>query len=259
MTVILVVYRVFMTVAGLLFATWFDNAFLVSVAAGIFVYQLVAMVRLARYLQRASQPGVERKLENDSRPPVLFLRPFTIDELVLSPFSIGWRGFEYLLSMERRTFEEYLARAFEEVGPVIAIGRPGEVAAPIGAAREYLDDALWQQRVLERAEAARLIIMVCDATPGMKWEIANVPQRVGLRRILLFLPVDESGEAMRSAEWYERWDRLVNEFRFLPEVREDTIAVVFNESGVPILVSANNASLQERIMVTRDAWLKSPG
>ncbi len=257
MIIYLGAYRILMMIAGLLCTLLFDNALVVSLGASIFIYQSAAVTRLGRFLRRVAQPRVERVLEKDSRSPILMLRSFKLDELALSPFSIGWRGFGYMLSVERRTFEEYLTDAFNDIGPVIAIGRPGESAAPIGAAREYLDNASWQQRVLERADVSRLVIMVCDATAGMKWEMRNVPERIGLRRIMLVLPFGEEGEAKRSPEWYERWGSLREEFTFLPKVSEDTIAVLFNDFDRPILVSSNAASLKERMTVIKDAWLKN--
>ncbi len=258
MIICLGAYRLLMMTAGLLSTLWlFDNALLVSLGASTSVYQLVALSRLARFLRRVAQPSVEKVLQEDSRLPILFLRPFKLDELVVSVFSVGWRRFEYLFSAERQTFEEYLVRAFSDIGPVIAIGRPSEIAAPIGAAREYLDDASWQRRVLERADVARLVIMVCDGTPGMEWEIRHVPERVKLRRIVAVLPFGEEGEAKRSLEWYERWATLRKMFAFLPEVSENTIAVLFDENDRPIVVSSNAASLQERIAVIKAEWLKN--
>jgi hypothetical protein len=258
MIICLIAYRVLMMIAGALSTYyWFDNALLVSLGASTFVYQMIAANQLATFLHRVAQPSVERVLEKDSRLPILFLRSFKLDDLVVSPFSIGWRGFEYLFSGRRWTFEEYLARGFNDIGPVIAIGRPGESAAPIGAAREYVDDASWQRRVLERADAARLVIIEFDGTPSMKWEIQNVPKRVGLRRIVMVLPFGEEGEAKRSPEWYERWATLREECTFLPEVSEDTIAVLFKEYDLPIVVSSNAASLQKRIAEIKAAWLKN--
>jgi hypothetical protein len=151
------IYRAIMMIVGFLSTFyWFDNALLVSLGASTLIYQMMAIAELARFFERAAQPSVETVLKKDSRLPILFLRSFKLDDLVVSPFNIGWRGFEYLFSGSRRTFEEYLAGGFNDIGPVIAIGRPGERAGnrPIGAAREYVDDASWQQRVLERADVA---------------------------------------------------------------------------------------------------------
>src|SRR5262249_45192743 len=159
----LMVYRLLMMIAGLLSTTWFGNALVVSLGASTFVYQLVAITRLERALRRAAHPSVAKMGEEDARSPILFLRPFKLHDLGVCSYSVGWCGFEYMLPGQRRTLEEYLMGAFTDIGPGIAIGRPGESSAPIGAAREYLDDASGQRRVLARADVSPLVIMVCDA------------------------------------------------------------------------------------------------
>lgn len=257
MIICLGAYRILMMVAGLVCTWWFDNALLISIGASTFIYQLASTVKMGSFLQRVGQPRVDKVLKKDSRSPILFLRPFKLDDLVVSPFASGWRIFKSVFSMHHPTFEEFLAIAFEEIGPVIALGRPGESVAPIGAAREYVDNTSWRRRVFERADRSRLVIIEWDATPSMEWEIQNISQWIGLRRIVFVLPLGEKGEMKRSPDWYNKWANLREKFTFLPEVSDDTVAVLFNEYNLPIVVSSNSWSLQKRIAVIKDAWLKN--
>jgi hypothetical protein len=252
------VSRGVLAVAGLLLSVWFDNALLVGLSAGLFLYQSVAITRLGRYYQRLSLPGVGDVLAKDSRAPILFLRPFALDEVPVSPLEDGWYGIRDIsLSLDRRTFEEALKVVFDDIGPIIAIGRSGEGAAPIGAAREYTDDTSWQQRVLERADIAQFVIIACDATPSMIWEIQNVSKRLGLRRIVMVLPLDDHGYQKRAPEWYARWASLRDKFAFLPEVSDDAVAVMFDKDDAAIVVSSDASSLEKRLTTIKEAWLEN--
>src|SRR5262249_34344710 len=73
--------------------------------------------------------GEVLSLHGTPRRPVLFLRAFADDEMVVS---LSDRS---LMAGQEVTFEEIIAQEFAQVGPVIAIGRPGERSPPPGAAR----------------------------------------------------------------------------------------------------------------------------
>lgn len=145
--------------------------------------------------------------------------------------------------------------AFEEVGPVLAIGRPGEVVAPLGAAREYVDHTAWQERVLEHAEQCQLVIMLVDATAGMQWEVDNVPKKAGYERVLILFPP----ETYRTAGWYQGWKSLRRSFRFLPAVDRKAGAVLFDNHDDAFVVIIDDASERRAIRTIKNAWWASGG
>jgi hypothetical protein len=253
----LLLVRLLPAAVGVFLIFRFDNALVVVVGSAMLHYQVVAITRLARYSTRLGQPGAAEAMATDPRPPILFLRSFGLDELPVSPIDDGVRGLLQMISVEKRTFEERLQAAFEDLGPIIAIGRPGEDAPPLGAAREYADDASWQQLVLERAGSSRLVIMECDGTPGMEWELEHVPRRVGLQRILIVLPPGEDIYEELSPAWYERWERLRRRFGFLPVVSKETVAILFDRRERPIVVSSDDSSVQKRLAKVKAAWLEN--
>lgn len=236
---------------------WTENRLLEAVAASVFLFQFVVGIKLARYYARLNKPTVDKVLERDLRPPILFLRSFKLDELPVSRINDGWRGMKDMFTVGEMTFEERIKETFDDIGPLIAIGRPGEDAAPLGAAREYTDDASWQQLVLERAGVAQLVIMELDATAGMEWEIENVSKQVGLQRIAIILPPGEDIYEKRAPAWYKRWASLRNRFNFLPEVFEDTVAILFAEDNHPILISSDVSSIQKQLEAVKKAWLEN--
>ncbi len=81
--------------------------------------------------------------------------------------------------------EQSIVKFFSRLGPVYAIGKPGERIASSGAHREYVGDADWQATVLSRMENCQAVILQPSQTEGMKWEIDAVFRIVPLERILL--------------------------------------------------------------------------
>jgi len=70
------------------------------------------------------------------------------------------------------------------VGPVIAIGKPGEPLPELGAARLYVGDADWKAKVIDLMARSRLVIIRTGSTPNLEWEIEQAMTRVPRQQIL---------------------------------------------------------------------------
>ncbi|MEU6372695.1 hypothetical protein [Streptomyces sp. NPDC046909] len=118
---------------------------------------------------------------------VLYLRPFTADER-LGEYSQIQSGTVALL-VSRRTEEEQLALAFGSIGPVVAIGRPGEALPRVGARRLYVDDSVWQDTVAELMVSARLVVICVGAgtSAGLLWEVETACRTVPPERLVLII------------------------------------------------------------------------
>ena len=89
----------------------------------------------------------EVQAKEDRRAPVLYLRAFRTDER----YGVWWWLKLHLMGhvlLERTTQEEAVTGFLRRIGPVIALGRPGESLPPLGATRIYVPNAEWQSRVL---------------------------------------------------------------------------------------------------------------
>ena len=100
------------------------------------------MIKLIQLGRRLQVPTADEVLARDARPPVLYLRSFRDDDATHAVFE------RWLLRLNYRS-EEELAATFAEVGPLVAVGRPGEVLPHLGAARFYFRDDEWKDRVAE--------------------------------------------------------------------------------------------------------------
>ena len=149
---------------------------------------LGAGVTLTGYLTyrraRARPIDARAEMEHDSRPLVLYLRPFEEDVELFAEQPMPWRRIwseYYRLSSGDRssqyfeTFEEFFAGAVRAgIGPFVALGNPADRIAPHAAARVYFTDTTWQDEFVELLGRAGYIIATCRLSQSTSWEIHTV-------------------------------------------------------------------------------------
>jgi len=141
--------------------------------------------------------SAEQLLASDPRPPVVYLRSFRADrEISLRPDGF-WNKVVAILIDYAVTFspEQELAEILHQVGPVIAIGKPGELLPELGAARLYVGDADWKAKVIDMMDRSRLVIIRTGSTTNLKWEVDQAMTRVPRRQILFV----SFGDAKKTA------------------------------------------------------------
>jgi len=131
-------------------------------------------------------------LAQDSRPPVIYLRSFNDDKVTKEgTVSDIWDIFTTFL-WDSQTEEELLVEVLTEIGPVIAIGIPGEELPELGAARLYVGDAEWRQVVHSHLERAKLVGLRLGDTPGFWWELEHSVKTLAPSQLLLIVPFQKS-------------------------------------------------------------------
>jgi hypothetical protein len=154
------------------------------------------LYRLSKRLHAASAIQTPSR---DQRAPVLYLRAFKDDERTSHPDASA----PSLLS-EFTTEEEHLAAALAPLGPVVAIGVPGEKLPTLGATREYVDHDKWQQHVQAYLKNSVLVVLRIANTKNLFWEFAETIREVSPDRILLLVP---------GPQEYDEFRKLANEAR----------------------------------------------
>ena len=168
-------------------ATWFmmANDVLTSWAFATFLVTSVVLVVLVvkvgssraldaskRHDVEAHREALKAEAERTRVPPVLYLRSFADDD-----------------SAARRhgalTEEEQLAKALAWIGPLFAVGKPGETLPQVGAQRIYVGDDQWQARVSELMAQARLVVLRTGSTGGFRWEVERALAALTPDRLLL--------------------------------------------------------------------------
>ena len=114
-----------------------------------------------------------------SQPPVIYLRSFNADQLTAK--------------LEGSfTEEEHLTHVLMHIGPVVAVGRPGEELPEAGARRLYVGDNEWQSTVEGLIKRARLVVIRTGLSGGLRWEFHKCLEL--LRPEQLLLVVDSEAE-----------------------------------------------------------------
>ncbi len=141
------------------------------------VATLAAMFVFYMGIRRAKLSARELRVR-DRRPPVLVLRQFGDDFLESGRMSFGGAP----------TFEHFVAGELTRIGPVVAIGRPGERLQPLGASRDYLADSDWQTAVTTTIGDAALVVFVLGDSENVLWEFRKSIETHGKKRTLIVVP-----------------------------------------------------------------------
>lgn len=142
-------------------------------------------------VMRWLKPSASQLRESDPRPPVLILRQFGDDFLESGKISAT-------------TFEHFIAGELNRIGPVVAIGRPGEKLQPLGASRDYLEGSDWQRAVGAAIMDAALVVLVLGDSESVLWEFRTTIETRGKAHALIVVP-----PLPDRAELGRRWARFV--------------------------------------------------
>jgi hypothetical protein len=144
---------------GLERASWGFLAFVIGTALAL----------LHEYGGRHLLPTADEVMASDTRAPVLYLRAFEDDD-------------------EASILEYRLVEVMQEVGPFVAVGRPGDKLPPLGASRSYQPDANWQSYVLDLLDRAVLVVMLAGRTQGLQWELEQCAKRIEPSKLVVLVP-----------------------------------------------------------------------
>jgi hypothetical protein len=135
-------------------------------------------------------PDAEAVLARDHRKPVVYLRPFEEDTRKFDTLPVGRRtgGKKLKDTSVPASLEPGLAASLKRIGPFVCAGHPGDRLAPLGAARLYIADKGWEQRIDELVRNAAAIVLCPETSESTRWEVMEVARLVDPRRVLLIVP-----------------------------------------------------------------------
>ena len=176
----------------------------VVLALGVAFLLFVTVIQTFRRSQQWDALSAEEALRRDPRAPVLYLRAFTDDGL-MSVRGHNWQDRVLGKAAGALTLtspEQELAFILQRVGPVVAIGKPGERLPELGAARVYVSHDSWQQTVLEMLERSSLVLARVGASPGVLWELDQVLSRAQRSKVVLLVlgSAEDQAAGVRAIE-----------------------------------------------------------
>lgn len=191
-------------------------------------------------------------LRRNSRRPILYLRSFVSD----SRWFENWSDLFWMVAAPGRTetAELSLSKAVRDIGPLIAIGKPGELLPPFGAARMYVDGQRWQQAVEQLVKESQMVVFRTGATTSFWWEMQHVFQNCDPQKVLVYLPP-------RAKNRFEMYNVLRDRARgifphSLPDHPGDAIFLGFGPGWAPRLYPARGP---REISKLRQLIVGSPG
>lgn len=149
---------------------------------------------LYKRCQRRGLSTTVESVEEDERAPVVYLRSFLqekegsslkrrMKEIFFGEYIIG-------VSNPSRDEEQHnLAKFLNQIGPYIAIGRPGETLPFPGAKKVYIPDGEWKEVASKWIDkAAALVLEPAVSGEGLSWEIGYIVRHTKPVKILIILP-----------------------------------------------------------------------
>jgi len=205
------------------------------------------MVRHGKSIAALDAMDVMRR---DPRAPVVYLRPFNEDarertthdldaaddygdlgnHLVVTQLRQLRMLFQGYFGLHDLTLEEEFSLAVREVGPMVAIGRPGEAVQTAGALRFYVADNDWKQAIEEVLPKASIVIWHAGTSQGTWWELETIVKNVDPRRVILIIP-----SPVRRADAYHDLQRRSKDVLPipLPNLWEDINVITFDSQWQP--------------------------
>jgi hypothetical protein len=183
--------------------------------------------QLVQGLQGQLVQGLHGQSVQSDQPPVLYLRSFDEDKTTAKRKG-SW------------TEEEYLAQLLTLIGPVIAVGRPGEKLPEVGARRLYVNDNEWQSTVEGLMKSSRLVAIRTGRSSGLRWEFRKCLEIVRPEQLLLVVSSEaELNEMMTNMGTLSpTTPSLQLGWRSIANIRA---FVIFRENWKPFLLQAKSS------------------
>ncbi|MFI0374200.1 hypothetical protein ACH35V_40625 [Actinomadura sp. 1N219] len=178
----------------------------------VFISPLVYMagLNLRRRGRRHLTPTIAEPGELATDSYVLYLRSFTDDAAFDRVQDRAGSPVMHHFFIPGRSEEEQLADAVKRLGPLVAVGQPGETLPYAGARRLYLPEVGWESVVSRMIADARLVVLSLGPGPGTMWELVEAARILPPERLVLLVPMQKEEYEEFRTKAHERLRALPN-------------------------------------------------
>ena len=163
-----------------------------------------AFVVLLGRLSRRFRVNSAKRLQHETRAPIMYLRSFYLENMdgdsKRSP-----------TFFEKEHDDEVLASVLKGIGPLIAVGRPGDRIPPLGSIRLYFKDDEWREQVRKLIAISQLVIIQPGYTEGTEWEMQEVKSLPPEKLLYSFL----AWERLSKESWQSAYGTFAVQFKRL--------------------------------------------
>jgi hypothetical protein len=205
--------------------------------------------------KRVRTKGMKQALQDDPRPPVVYLRAFDKEDKMFASLSydecqqLGVPMRNLTSWRHPATMEEYLASEIKRsVGPFVALGDPHDYAPPGGAEREYFADEGWQDVFRALLHQSKFMLMKPERSGNLLLELQLIRDSSLLSKLFI-VTSPALAPRLLPRSWSIRWERLDWD-KFAADLitiglhagdYPDRGAVVgFDHEGKSVLIAANS-------------------
>jgi hypothetical protein len=182
---------------------WLTPPYYLTLSIGFEALKVGVLIGLAYFLRtralRYVQASIGLAQRRDSRPPVLFLRPFVTDTIPLPSPPISLLGRIFSIPILSSSLDAVVLDEGSERGPVVAVGDPAEPPPTYGASRGYFQHQSWQDAVARLAAEAQTIVLVMGGSEGVAWEMNLVATAGHLNKTLFVMPPNATDDDRSTA------------------------------------------------------------
>jgi len=163
-----------------------------------FVFTLVVLSFCVRKGIKPLARSTQALLRKDARDPVLYCRPFRLDDEPQGSIAGQIASTVFQSSPLRMFWQQHSPYSLElslcgparQLGPFVAIGSPKDRYPAIGACRIYCQDDEWQAAFRTIAAGASAIIAQSPASESVKFELETVIGIGAISKLFIVLPRD---------------------------------------------------------------------
>ncbi|WP_127044929.1 hypothetical protein [Pseudorhodobacter sp. E13] len=167
-----------------------------SITPSFFAYFSISVIALGLFLllRFFAERLIIRHLRGSSRNShernTVYLRSFGEDLVKLDRKRRGpLSRLLYATEILRPSLDFMLSQLLMHQGPVVSLGKPGQIMAPFGTQKSYLPENDWKQEVSRLISESVRIVVCLDTSDGVKWELDEIfSSRSDTKTLFLFSP-----------------------------------------------------------------------
>jgi len=221
-------FQKFAAVAGGAAVLGFIGAALVL--GGKLLRRLILRIRQARSDRAAARILQALHSDPDARVPdfVVYLRAFETTRHLGIPLYLQLQKLLGMANLTVNDVENYVSQAVARLGPLVALGRPGEA---FGAGRIITTDQEWKQDIMLLLRRCRAILLIPSHREGTLWEIESIYRGGLLEKCILLMPPYSRKAADTSERWCHAQKAAATLGLELPDYQKSGMLFTLNGTG----------------------------
>lgn len=200
------------------------------ILGALLLRNLMLRIRQARFDRMAKRVLQVLRADPAAGVPdfVVYLRAFETTRHLGVPLYLRLQKLYSLASLTVNDVENHVSNAVGQLGPLVALGRPGEA---FGAGRVITAEEEWKQDILLLLHRCRAILLVPSHRKGTLWEIESIYHEGLLEKCIFVMPPRSKKAIDTSERWGEAKAAIAMLGLEVPDYQSSGMLFTLNASG----------------------------